>query len=251
VKSEAKGARTCETPSFRQHFSTVGVNTGAPAGTTVSMLEVAATNGKADLRKSKSKIWPLNSRKEDDVFVQTCTRMTDGVVRGLMILIAMMLFTSACQPAVTTFRPPNLNELQAFIKDQDVTPVMDTLLDDYSTALLYENGTSFGYYTLTVQEPEGELVSNHVSAPKSDQPILIIGQLTGDRPLIAVVIQEAALAAETTAIEVSIDSQNRLTATTNGQVGAILVSPSPVNEWRTVTLYNAQGQVLYSQEGQP
>jgi len=47
------------------------------------------------------------------------------------------------------------------------------------------------------------------------------------------------------------DSQNRLTATTDGQVGAILVSPSPVNEWLTVTLYNAQGQVLYSQEGQP
>ena len=181
------------------------------------------------------------------MFVQTCTQMTDEVVRRLVILIVILLFTSACQPEVITFRPPNQDELQAFIKDQDITPVMDKLLDD-STALLYENSTSFGYYTLTVQEPEGGLVSNHVSAAKSDQPILIVGQFTGDLPLIAVVIQDAALAAETTAIEVSIDSQNRLTATTNGQVGAILVSPSPVNEWRTVTLYNAQGQVLYSHE---
>jgi hypothetical protein len=138
----------------------------------------------------------------------------------------MMLIVSACQPAPTTFRPPNLNEIQAFSKDQGITPIVDQLLDD-STALLYENSTSFGYYTLTVQEPEGDLIVDNVSAAKTDQPILIIGQLTGDRPLIAVVIQDADLAAETTAIEAKIDSQNYLTATTNGQVGVILVSPCP------------------------
>ena len=65
----------------------------------------------------------------------------------------------------------------------------------------------------------------------------------------ASVPQDATLLAETTAIKVVIDSQNRLTATTNGQAGAILTSPLPVNDWRTVTLYNAQGKVLYSQEG--
>jgi hypothetical protein len=65
----------------------------------------------------------------------------------------------------------------------------------------------------------------------------------------AAVIQDTALSAETTAIEVLIDSQNRLTATTHGQAGAILVSPSPVSGWRTVTLYNAQDKILYSQEG--
>jgi hypothetical protein len=182
------------------------------------------------------------------MLVRTCSHMMDGVVRRLVILIVIMPFASTCQPAVTTFRPANQNELQAFIKDQGITPIADKLLDD-SIVLLYENSTSFGYYTLTVREPEGALESNNVSAAKSDQPILIIGQLTGDRPFIAVVIQDATLLAETTAIEVVIDSQNRLTATTSGQAGAILVSPSPVNGWRTVTLYNAQGKILYSQEG--
>jgi hypothetical protein len=149
---------------------------------------------------------------------------------------------------VTTFRPPNYGELQTFIKDQDITPIADQLLDD-STALLYEDSTSFGYYMVTVQEPDDTLESNNVSATKSEETILVIGRLTGDRPILAVVIQDAALAAETTAIEVSIDSHNRLTSTTNGQVGAIIVSPFPVTEWRTVTLYNAQGLALYSQEG--
>ena len=192
----------------------------------------------------------LTGQKEEDMLLQTCTLMANGVLRRLVILITIMLFTSACQPALTTFRPPNLNELQNFIKDQGIAPIVDTQIDD-STVLLYENDMSFGYYILSVQEPKGELVSEKLSTAKSDQPILIIGQLTGDQPFITVVIQDAALVAETTAIEVSIDSQNRLTATTNGQMGAVLVSPSLVREWRTVTLYNAQGQVIYSQEGYP
>ena len=181
--------------------------------------------------------------------VRTCSQMTNGVASTLVTLSVMMLIISACQPTPITFRPPNQNELQAFSKDQGITPVEDKLLND-SVVLLYEKGTSFGYYTLTVRESDGAVeVSHNVSAAKSDQPILILGQLTGDQLFIAIVIQDATLLAETTAIEVIIDSQNRLTATTNRQAGAILVSPSPVNGWRTVTLYNAQGKVLYSQEG--
>ena len=180
------------------------------------------------------------------MFTRTCTRRMDKVVR--MLAIALLLLLSACRPAATTFRPPKQNELVAFVQDQGITPIADELLDD-STALLYESSTSFGCYVLTVKDPGRVLVSSSVSAAKSEQPILIIEQLTEDRPLLAVVIQDAALAAETTAIEVGIDSQNRLTATTNGQVGAILVSPSPVDAWRTVTLYNAQGKVLHRQEG--
>lgn len=181
--------------------------------------------------------------------VQTCFRMMNGVASRLVILIVIMLTASACQPASNTFRPPNLNELQTFSQDQGITPIVDQYLDD-SAVLLYEKSTLFGYYILTVRESDGAVVVSHdVSAAKSDQPILIIGRFTEDQSFIAVVIQDATLLAETTAIEVAIDSQNRLTATTHGQAGAILVSPSPVNEWRTVTLYNAQGKVLYSQEG--
>ena len=180
--------------------------------------------------------------------VRTCSRMTNGAAGRLVTLFLMVLIVSACQPAPISFRPPNQNELQAFSKDRGITPIVDKLLDD-SVVLLYEENASFGYYKLTVQEPGGAVVVSHnVSTAKSDQPILIIGQLTGDQPFMAVVIQDATLLAETTAIEALIDSQNRLTATTNGQAGAILVSPSPVDGWRTVTLYGAQGNVLYSQE---
>ena len=62
------------------------------------------------------------------MFVRTCSQMMDGVVHRLVILVVIMLFISACQPAVTTFRPPNQNELQAFIKDQGITPVVDKLI---------------------------------------------------------------------------------------------------------------------------
>ena len=159
------------------------------------------------------------------MFMRTWSQMMDGVARRLVILFVVMLFVSACQPAVTTYRPPNKNELQVFSDAQGITPIVDKLLAD-SIVLLYENSTSFGYYTLTVREPEGVLVSkNNASAAKSDQPILIIGQLTGDRPFIAVVVQGAALSAETAAIEVTLDSQNTLGATTDGHKGAILVSP--------------------------
>jgi hypothetical protein len=101
--------------------------------------------------------------------------MTNGVASTLVILIVMMLIISACQPTPITFRPPNQNELQAFSKDQGITPVEDKLLND-SAVLLYEKGTSFGYYTLTVRESDGAVVVSHnVSAAKSDQPILILG----------------------------------------------------------------------------
>jgi hypothetical protein len=181
--------------------------------------------------------------------VRTRSRMTNGVASTLATLIVTVMIISACQPAPTTFRPPNRNELLAFAQDQGITPIVDKLLDD-SSVLLYERDRSFGCYTLTARESDGAVVVRQsISAAKSDQPILIIGQLTGGEPFIAVVIQDATLLAETTAIEVVIDSQNRLTATTNRQAGAILVSPSPVDGWGAVTLYNAEGQVLYSQEG--
>ena len=180
------------------------------------------------------------------MLVQTFSRMVNSMAHKLMILFVMTLLISACKPAVTIFRPPDQNEIRAFIQDQGITPVVDKLLDD-SIVLLYKDSTSFGYYTLTVREPEGKLAMNHhVSAVKSDQPILVIGQMTGTKPFLAVIIQEPTLLAETTAIEVVIDSQNRLTATTNSQAGVILVSPYPVKNWGTVTLYNAQGKILYT-----
>jgi hypothetical protein len=166
---------------------------------------------------------------------------------GLLVPFLLALILCACQSAPVTFRPPKLNELEAFAGDQGITAIVDELLDD-ATVLLYEENGSFGCYTLTVQEPDGEvIVSENISAAKTDEPILTIGQLTGDRPFIAVVIQDPEWVAETTAIEVAIDAQNRLTATTNGRMGAILISPSPVAAWGPITLYNAQGQVLYRQ----
>jgi hypothetical protein len=175
-------------------------------------------------------------------------KMTNSRAIGLAILVAWMLLISACQTESVNFRPPNLKELQVFSKEQGITPIEDKLLKD-SVVLLYEKGTSFGYYVLSVREPDGELiVPSNVSAAKSDEPILIIGHLSGDQPFITFLIQDTTLLAETTAIEVIIDSQNRLTATTHNQKGAILVSPSPYKNWRTVTLYNSKGDILYSQE---
>ncbi len=180
------------------------------------------------------------------MLVQTFSQIKNSIVQKLMVLIVILLFITACKPAVTTYRPPDQNEIRAFIRDQGITPVVDKLLDD-SIVLLYQDSTSFGYYTLTVREPEGKLAMNHhVSAVKSGQPILVIGQMTGTKPFLAVIIQDTTLLAETTAIEVAIDSQNRLTATTNSQAGVILVSPYPVKNWGTVTLYNAQGKILYT-----
>lgn len=187
--------------------------------------------------------------KEGNVFARMYFQMIGGVVHRLVILVITFLFASACQSVTPTFRPPNENELQAFIRSKNITPVADKLLDE-SLVLLYEDSTSFGYYILQVQEPGNVLsASNNVSAAKSNQPILIVGQLTGPRPFIAVVIQDAALSAKTTAMQIAIDSQNYLGATTNGKTGAILVSPSPVKDWETITLYNAQGNVLYNQRG--
>ena len=181
--------------------------------------------------------------------VHTGFQMMSGVVSRIVIVMVIMLLASACGSDSTNYRPPNLNELQALSRDKGILPVADHLLGD-SVVLLYDQSTSFGYYVLTARESDGALVElEHVTAAKSDEPILIIGRLTGDHPFMAVVIQDTALSAETTAIEVSLDPQNRLTATTNNQTGVILVSPSPVGDWEAVTLYNAQGGILYRQEG--
>ncbi len=175
-------------------------------------------------------------------------KITNWRMIGLATLAVWMLFLSACKTEPVSYRPPNLEELQDFSKEQGIHSIVDTLLDD-SVVLLYEKGASFGYYVLAVREPDGEMVvPNHVSVPKSDQPILIIQQKTGDEPFMAVVIQDTTLLADTTAVEVLIDSRNRLTSTTNNQKGVILWSPSPIDDWRTLTLYNAQGEILYSQE---
>jgi hypothetical protein len=186
--------------------------------------------------------------KKDNMNTRNSYKIMNGREIGLAMMVVLMLLISACQTEPISFRPPNLKELQDFSKDEGITSIVDTLLDD-SIVLLYEKGATFGYYVLSVQEPDGELiVPSNVSVAKSDQPILIIQQQSGDEPFMAVIIQDATLLAETTAIEVFIDSQNRLTSTTHNQKGVILWSPSPIKDWRTVTLYNAQGEVLYSQE---
>jgi len=115
--------------------------------------------------------------------------------------------------------------------------------------LLYEKGTSFGYYALSVREPDEELVMSSVSSPKSNEPILVVGQASGESPFVAVIIQDPKLLAETATIEVAVNSQSPLTTSTHGRAGVILVSPSLVNGWGAVTLYNARGEVLYMQEG--
>jgi len=118
-----------------------------------------------------------------------------------------------------------------------------------ATLLLYEKDTSFGYYTLSMREPDGEMIMSHTSAPRSSEPILVMGQLSGEYPFVAVIIQDPKLLSETATIEVAVNSQSPLTTPTNGRASAILVSPSLVNGWGAVTLYNAQDEVLYAQEG--
>jgi len=170
-----------------------------------------------------------------------------GLAHGLEILVVLGLLNAACQPAPISFRSPNKHELEPYSKAHGMTLIVDKLLEDASV-VLYNKGTSFGYRLLTVRKPAGEVtVSLDVSTTKSDEPILIIGQLTGNHPFMAVVIQDAASLAETRAVEAIIDSQNCLGATTEGRAGVILVSPSPVHEWQTIALYSAQGRVRYSQ----
>ncbi len=181
------------------------------------------------------------------MFQRAFGKIKDTLLHRSMILILIMLVMSACGPASTTPRPPNLNELESFVRDQALIPIEDKLLGD-STVLLYEKGTSYGCYTLTVREPGGIVTVENISAAKSDEPILILAHLSGDRPFVAVVIQDAVLVTKTAAIELSIGSQNRLTDTTGGKAGVILVSPSPVNDWGAVVLYDAQGKILYRQE---
>lgn len=177
-------------------------------------------------------------------------KKSSWVIPRLMVLSILLLFISSCQSGGASFRPPKLDEIEEFINNQEAALIVDELLDD-SSVLLYQSSNTYGYYILTIKEPEALVVLNQVAVAKNEEPILIFGHLSGDHPFIIVVIQDKTLADETTAIEVSIDSQNILTATTNKQAGAILISPAAVNDWRTVKLFNAQGEILYKQKGYP
>ena len=177
--------------------------------------------------------------------IQICPRVPTRIA-GKLVVILMILALSACQP--DTFRPPSQSELDVFSRDEGITPIENITLGE-STVLLYEKGTSVGYYTLSVREPAGELVMSRTSGPKSGEPILVMGQLSGEYPFVVVIIQDPILLAKTATIEVAVNSQSPLTASTNGRASAILVSPSQINDWGAVTLYNARGEVIYRQEG--
>ncbi|HSL46247.1 MAG TPA: hypothetical protein VK897_22625 [Anaerolineales bacterium] len=62
-------------------------------------------------------------------------------------------------------------------------------------------------------------------------------------------IQDPMLFAETTTIEVTVDSQSPVAAATNGESSVILVSAALANGWQSVTLYDTAGEVLYTQGG--
>ena len=173
------------------------------------------------------------------------------LTRRLGISIALGLLIAACRPGPISFRPPYKSELQVFAKAQGVTPIRDKLLKD-SAVILYETWGTFGYYQLATRLPDGAvIVSQHVTAARSAEPILILGQFTGDQPFVAVIIQDAALLAQTAAVEIALDTQSYLSATTDGGAGVILVAHSPVKAWKTVALYSAEGKLLYSQTDRP
>ncbi len=181
------------------------------------------------------------------MFGRAFYQIKESLLHKATILILLVLVVSACRPARTTPRPPNLNEMKSFVSNQAIIPIVDKLLGD-SSVLLYEEDASYGCYTLTVREPEGMVVTNQISATKSGEPLLILEHLGAGKSFIAVVVQEAALRTRAAAIELAIDSQNRLTSTTEGKAGVILVSRSPVKGWSAVVLYDAQGKILYRQE---
>jgi len=165
-----------------------------------------------------------------------------------LVMIVMSLTLFACQLTADTFRPPTQAELAAFYKEQDITPLTNIQFED-AVVFLYQTSTSFGYYALSVREPDGEMVTSQLAAPNSDEPILVMGQSSGSHPFVAIIIQDPKLLAETATIEVAVDAASPLTASTDSQASVILVSPAFATGWRTVTLYNAQGDVLYTQGG--
>ena len=99
----------------------------------------------------------------------------DRMSKLVLIVITLTLF--ACQPA-DTFRPPTQSEVEAFSREHGVTFLNHINFDD-ATVLIYKKGTSFGYYSLSVREPDGEMVLNQLSATKSNDPILVMGQHSG------------------------------------------------------------------------
>ena len=173
--------------------------------------------------------------------------LTNPRMSHLIIMTVLTFSLWACGRAPSTFRPLRQSELEAFSTEQGVTFLNQLSFED-STLLLYETGTSFGYYALSVREPEGELVVSQLSASRADDPILVFGQQSGTNPFVAIIIQDPTLSSEATTIEVTDSSGSSVTTSTGGQGSAILVSPAFAKGWGTVTLYSAQGGVLYRQE---
>lgn len=172
------------------------------------------------------------------------TRILSRMIGSLTMIVAMTLILAGCQR--DTFRPLNESELETFYKTQNMTPLQHILLGE-SVLLLYEKGTDVGYCSLSVREPEAEMFKSCMSTPRSDNPIWVVRQTAGEYPFVAVVIQDPALISKTATIEATIGSSSHITSPTNGRASTILVSHPPVNNWGTITLYDAQGKVLYTQ----
>jgi hypothetical protein len=132
---------------------------------------------------------------------------------SLLMLIVITLALCACGSSPSTFRPLDQSELEAFSREQGMTLLQQLSFED-STLLLYEKDSSFGYYTVSVREPEGELVISQLSAPKSNGPILVFGQHSGTNPFVAVIIQDPAVSVETATIEVADHTGSSLTTPT-------------------------------------
>jgi hypothetical protein len=171
------------------------------------------------------------------------------ILRSAILLAFALLTLGACRPESSSFRPPTRMELDRFARGQGIEPISTNQSED-SAIVLYEQGHDFGFYTVSVSEPGDDLVWSNVITNKSSQPVSVLLQPGEASTIIAVLIQNQSLVAETTAIEVLLDSGDLVTVTTAGSTGAVSSIPIKGGNWKAVTLYRADGEAVYSAQNQ-
>lgn len=168
-------------------------------------------------------------------------------MRKAIIFFTAILFTmlaTACQSEEELSRPLTTEEIQQFIVDTQINPVA-IREEGNATLILFNNEASEGFYSVTI-DANNEPVIERVSSPKTVVSEISVFARRAGEPLVAVIIQDDALAQEAESIEVVFQDGQQETRPLNEQEGLFLFSEAAASDWQRIILYAPSGEEIYT-----
>lgn len=167
--------------------------------------------------------------------------------RLILVLIGILILTSGCSQQTLMLKPLNKEQVDTFVKDKSISPVVVEDVGDSYTVIGFENQSHIGYYAVAINK-DGDITSHGSITDNSKSSPVWLGGSGSGIPFVTIIINDKNLLAQADKVLVRFNDGYEVSEDLNSRKG-IVISDDRVNNSNVgvalVQILDATGKLLF------